>query len=31
MSAAHSKYQEQAAHERLYRRTLGIVSDLFIG
>jgi plasmid stabilization system protein ParE len=31
MSAAHSKYREQAAHEGLHRRTPGIVADLFIG
>jgi hypothetical protein len=31
MSAAHSKYREQAAHESLHRRTPGIVADLFIG
>ena len=31
MSAAHSKYREQAAHAGLHRRTPGIVADLFIG
>ena len=31
MSAAHSKYREQAAYEGLHRRTPGILADLFIG
>src|ERR1700681_2845641 len=31
MSAAHSRYREQASHEGLHRRTPGIVADLFIG
>jgi hypothetical protein len=31
MSAAHSRYREQAGHDGLHRRTPGIVADLFIG
>jgi hypothetical protein len=31
MSAAHSRYREQAAHAGLHRRTPGIIADLFVG